>query len=419
MKRLRLILTALAAAVLGAACGKSPEAGGKTVIRYLSKSDVGGYSKLIIEKFEKENPDIKIERMEGPSAANTREDMYATSFMAREDTYDLVDMDVIWVPKFASRGWVRPLDDFFTPEMQEKFLAGPLDGSRYKGKIYRVPHQADGGLLYYRKDLLSAAGIEPPRTWKELVAAAKKLQSPPERWGFVFQGKQYEGLVCVFLELLWGNGGDVIDGQGRVVLDSPQAVEALRWLVDAVRKDKISPEGSLTFEEEEARRLFQDGRAVFMRNWPYAWELAQQEGSAVKGKVGMVPMVGSQGRNASTLGGWGFGISSFSKHPEQAWKFIQFFDTHESQKAAYLMGGILPTRKSVFDDPEILKASPQIKDLRAVLSRTRPRPTVPAYARVSDSIQLHVSAALSGQEQPQAALSAAAAEIREVVARAR
>ncbi len=413
------IWLAAAAGLLVSGCSKSgPAAGGKTVVRFLAGPDVGGGAKEIIAKFESLNPGIKVEMVEGPAATNTREDMYSTSFMGGESTYDLIYMDVAWLPKFASQKWLRPLDDKFTPELQKDFLPGDIAGSKFDGKVYRMPVQSDGGLLYYRKDLLEKAGIAPPRTWAELLSAAKKLQKPPELWGFVFQGKQYEGLVCDYLELAWGNGGTLMDEKGGVHIDEPAAIEALGWLVDAVRKDKISPEGELTFAEEEGRHMFQEGKAVFMRNWPYAWNLLQEEGSPVKGKVGIMPMVHGAGRSsAATLGGWGYGISAFSKQPDAAWKFVEFAASPEGQKIAYMRGGIIPTRKALFNDPDIVAKSPHFKELLEVLSGARPRPVHPAWARISDILQVHLSAALSGQKGPAEALKAAGDEIRAALAR--
>lgn len=407
----------LAAVLLLAACAKpDAPASGKAVVRFLAGPDVGGGAKEIIAAFRRERPDIEVEMVEGPASSGTREDMYASAFLGGEAVYDVVYMDVAWMPKFAHQGWLRALDDKFTPEMQAEFLPGDIAGSRYRGKTYRVPVQSDGGLLYYRKDLLAAAGIAPPRTWPELVAAAKRLQRPPELWGLVFQGKQYEGLVCVFLELLWGNGGFLVDDDGRVGLDAPESVAALTWLVDAVRKDAVAPEGVLTFQEEEARHLFQEGRAVFMRNWPYAWNLAQRDDSPIKGKVGILPMVhGAGGASAATLGGWGFGISSTAKDPEAAWAFIEFAARAPSQKTAYDKSGIIPTRRALFADPDLTRKSPHYKELLGVLEGARPRPVHPQWARMSDILQVHLSAALSGQAEPAAALAAAAREIRPVV----
>lgn len=404
---------------LFAACSK-PDAGpqGSTVIRFLAGPDVGGGQKEIISKFEAHNPGLRVEMVEGPAAPNTREDMYAASFMGGESTYDLLYMDVAWLPKFAAQGWLRPIDDAFTAERQAEFLSGDIAGSKFAGKTYRVPVQSDGGVLYYRKDLLEAAGIAPPRTWAELLSASKALQRPPDIWGLVFQGKQYEGLVCVYLELLWGNGGTLIDETGVVRVDSPEAVEALTWLVDSVRVDKIAPEGVLTFQEEEARHMFQEGKAVFMRNWPYAWNLLQGDASPVKGKVGIIPMVHGAGRaSAATLGGWGWGISAFSKNPEAAWKFVEFASSLEGQKGAYMKSGIIPTRKALFKDPDIAAKSPHYQELLKVLAGAKPRPVHPMWARMSDILQVRLSAALSGQKTPAAALRAAAEDMRAVLAR--
>ena len=414
--KLKMLLAFSLALLPAAGCKKSSSASGKTVIRYLANPDVGGFAKEIIKQFEAAYPDLEVEMVEGPSSPNTREDMYAQSFMSKEDTYDLVYMDVVWMPKFAAQGWLKPLDEQFTADLQKDFLAGDIEGSKYQGKTYRLPIQSDGGMLYYRKDLLESKGLKPPQTWDELLAAAKALQKPPELWGFVFQGKQYEGLVCDFLELVWGNGGTLVDAAGEVQIDKPQAVQALQWMVDAVHKDKIAPEGVLTLQEEEARHMFQEGKAVFMRNWPYAWNLLQGDKSPVKGKVGILPMVhGKLGKSAATLGGWGYGISAYSKHPDAAWKFVEFNGRPEIQKLAFLKGGIIPTRKALFADPDVLKVSPHMKQWGVVLSGAHPRPVHPSWARMSDVLQLHVSAALSKQETAQAALAAAAAEIRIVL----
>lgn len=400
-----------------AACGRSEPDDGKLHIRYLASPDVGGFSRVIIERFEKDNPGIKVDMIEGPSSGDARENMYSTAFMAKDDAYDLAYVDVAWLPKFAAQGWLRPLDDLLPPDKTVVFLPGDLEGSRYQGRLYRVPIQSDGGMLYYRKDLLAAKGVPAPRTWAELVAAARVTQTA-DITGFVFQGKQYEGLVCAFLEVVWGFGGDLLAADGEVRIDRPEAVAALQALVDAVYKDKISPQAVLTYQEEEARNVFQEGRAVFMRNWPYAWNLMQKEGSPVRGKVGIVPMVaGPGGRSAATLGGWGFALSAYSRHPAEAYKLAEYFAGAESQKLAFLRGGILPTRKALYSDPDVLAVAPHMKDLGRVLATARPRPVHPRWPRMSDALQLHVSAALSRQETPEEALKAAALEIRAAAAR--
>lgn len=407
---MRALVAGLLALLVCAGCRKKEEAGGPIVLRYLAAPDPGGGAKEIARLFEKENPGVKVKVIEGPAATNTREDLYASSFMAQEDTYDLAYMDVVWVPKFAAQGWLRPLDAWFTPKMRKEFLAGDVEASTYQGRVYSLPLQSDGGVLYYRKDLLEKAGLPPPRTWAELVAGAKRLQRPPELHGLVFEGRQYEGLVCCFLEVLWGFGGQVLDAQGKVRVADPPAVAALTALVDAVHEDHIAPQAVLSYQEEEARRAFQEGRAVFMRNWPYAWGLLQKPGSPVRGKVGVIPMVhGPGGKSAATLGGWGFGVSAYSRHPEEAWRFIAFNARKDMQLLSYERGGLLPGRKDLY------REVPELRRFAAPLEAARPRPVLPNYARISDALQLHVSAALSLQETPEQALKAAAEEIQVAV----
>ncbi|MHC4664205.1 MAG: ABC transporter substrate-binding protein [Planctomycetota bacterium] len=414
MKLMQIIIFLLAVAMAFTGCtGDDEKPTGKTKLAILIAPDQGGGWKAVADAFMEKNPGISVELREGPASTDERENMYTTSFMAEDAVYDLVYMDIIWVPKLASKSWLEPLDENFPAAQREKFLPGDIAGSVYNAKIYRVPMQSDAGMLYYRKDLLEKAGLKPPETFDELLTHANKIQSPPDMWGFVFQGMQYEGLVCNFLEILWGHGADVIDSNGKVVLDSPEGTAALSWLVKAVRADKICPPGVTTYQEEESRNIFHEGRAVFMRNWPYAWGKAQEEGSKIKDKIGIIPMVHAPGKkSAATLGGWGLGISAHSRNKEAAWKFIEFATSAKMQKLFHEKKSVIPTRKSLFSDKGILEKNPHYGELYKVLLAARPRPVHPRYAEISDVMQLHVSSALVGKETPQEAVKKMAEEIK-------
>ncbi len=422
MKNLLLIITTILVAFSSIQCSNRPNVDYVT-IRFLGAPDTGGGWNEIMRQFELANPDIHIELVEGPTATDTRENMYSAAFIAGEAVYDLVYMDIVWVSKFAATGWITPLDDLFTPAKQKEFLPGDVAGSKYKGKIYRVPMRTDVGVLYYRKDLLEAVGRQPPSTWNELTELAQQIQRPPELWGFVFQGRQYEGLVCNFLELVWGAGGDFIDDEGNVLIDQPEAISALEWLCNATRS--ICPPGVATYQEEESRNIFQEGRAIFMRNWPYAWTLAQQEHSPIRGKVGIIPMVHKSGlkensedlllTSAATLGGWGFGISSFSAHKKEAGRFIEFATSARGQKGLHFSKGAIPTRHALFHNDEILKESPHYSELYKILLLAKPRPVHPRYSQISDILQYHVSRALIGTEEPAEALKKTAQEIKDIL----
>ncbi|MBD3163083.1 MAG: extracellular solute-binding protein [Candidatus Eisenbacteria bacterium] len=402
-----LLAVLLALALVG--CAEEPEG---IRLRFLDRPDEGGAWAEILSRFEERHPEIDVELVEGPTSTDTREGMYATTFLSGEATYDIVYMDVIWVPRFADRGWLLPLDDRFPEAEREAFLPGDVAGSVFEGSVYRVPLRADAGVLFYRSDLIE----EPPETFAELVRLCERHQDPPDRHGFLFQGQQYEGLVCSFLEVLWGHGGRVLDRDGRVVLDGPEGHAALDWLVDLV--GRVTPEAVTTYQEEESRHVFHEGRALFLRNWPYVWSKAQAADSPVRGKVGIAPMVHAPGGESSAaLGGWGFGIASSCPHPDAAWRFIEFATSAEAMRILNERNGAIPARRALYRDPELLRRHPHYSQLYEVLLRSRPRPVHPRYAEISDAIQMHVSAALVGEETPDEAIERAGDQIRGILDR--
>lgn len=417
MLRLRLacvaIVSGLGLLLMSIGCdreGDGSRQGGVVQLNVLMEPDPTGAWRELFTEFRRLHPKIQITAIEGPSATNTREDLYVTSFLSGQTTYDLVFADVVWIPKFAAAGWIEDLTDRWPAEQWNRFIRGSLVGGQYKGRIYRVPTHMEGGLLFYRSDLLAAAGESAPQTFEELVRIAKKLQNPDSLWGFVWQGKQYEGLVCDYLEILAGHGGTWIDVEtGEVGLDSPPAIAALEFLCGCIDRWRISPPGVTTYTEEESRQLFHTGRAVFLRSWPYAWALSQRADSPVRGNVWMAPMPHAPGgQSAATLGGWGFAITSSSPHKEEAWQFIQYVSSLPQLKRMHEAVGAWPALKEFYEKSE----DPAVKAIYQVLQRTVPRPPVPQYVQASDILQRYVSAALTGRMSPEEAMQRAARETR-------
>jgi multiple sugar transport system substrate-binding protein len=374
----------------------------------------------VVESFGKAHG-VRVEMVEGPNATDLRENMYTTALLAGDDSLDVVYMDVTWTPKFAAAGWLLPLDDVFRSEELSALLPKAVDAGRYRGYLYRIPVRADVGLLYYRRDLLEGAGIAPPETFADLVAAARRLQAPPDRWGFVWQGSQYEGLTCVFQEILRGSGGFWVDPESLDVgLDRREAVAALEFLRRSRAVDAISPPGVTSLKEDDSRRLFQDGHAVFLLNWPYVWRLAQAGDSPVAGKTGVsaVPHAPGQ-RGGGTLGGWGFGISRFSRNPSLAAQFIREAVSLEAQRALCLTSGYAPARAEAYRDPQFLSSNPLLPEILALHGDAVMRPAIPGYALASDILQRHVSACLAGLATAESALANAAKETRLLLGRPR
>ena len=407
-----------AAVLLASACAPSrPADSGVIVLAAMLPPSERPFWEPIARAFERDHPGVRVDLVEGPQSTDLREDLYTASLLARDPTFDLVYMDVTWTVKFAAAGWLLALDRRLSGEERVGFLPAALAAGEYDGRLYRVPVRTDVGLLYFRSDLLQAAGVPPPRSFAELTRAARALQSPPTRWGFVWQGKQYEGLVCNFLEVLHGHGGFWVDPSTfRVGLDRPEAMAALSFLVRCLREEPISPGGIATYQEEESRRLFQDGRAIFLRNWPYVWRLAQAADSPMRGRVGVLPMVHAPGaRSAGTLGGWGLGISVFSRHPDLAMEFIRAATSLAGQRALCGPTGYAPARAEAYRDPELLAANPFLVELERLHANAVARPGIARYALASDILQRHLSAALAGSVDAAEALRAAARETRAMV----
>lgn len=370
----------------------------------------------LISQFEAEHPDIDVVDEELPSNTDEQHRFYVINLEGASADFDVFALDVIWVSELSRAGWTRPLDHLLTKEDRLDFFDGTLEAVSYGGHVNAVPWFIGAGILYYRKDLLEKYHRRPPKTWKELVAAAREITAAEEDlYGFVWQGKQYEGLVCNALEYLWSNGGRVVDGEVSRV-DGEENREALRFMRDLVHRYRVSPELVMTLTEEPSRRIFQSGRALFMRNWPYAWTLLQAEGSPVRGKVGAAMLPAFEGhRPYATLGGWHLGVNRFSEHPEAAEKLVAFLTSRAAQKSLTLHAEYHPTRRSLYRDPELLEHDPFLEELEPILEGARPRPVTPFYIMISQVLQLEISGALAGIRTPEEALESAQRQIDHVL----
>jgi multiple sugar transport system substrate-binding protein len=353
-----------------------------------------------IADFEQQNPGYKIVREIAPQSSTQIHDLLVQKLKNRDARLDVFFMDTIWPAEFASAGWTLPLDRYFTAAEQDKFLSAPVAANRYRGQVFGVPLFIDAGLLYYRKDLLEKYAMQPPRSWPQMVEAAKTIlarEQDRQLVGFSAQFKQYEGLVCNMMEYILSNGGALWDEKRMTsTLDQPAALEAVRFVRDRIIGE-ISQRGVLAYEEPESLALFTQGRAIFHRNWPYAWAIANDgKSSKVAGRVGMTPLPGfASGSGVATLGGWQLGVSRFSRQPDLAWRFVAFMTSRDIQKRIALATGRAPTRTALYDDHEVAQRIPQLQSLLETFKRAAPRPTTPVYVPLSNIMQRYFSSVLA------------------------
>jgi multiple sugar transport system substrate-binding protein len=371
--------------------------------------------RALAQQFERQHPSIKVNLQIQPGTSGEQYNRYVTLFAARDASVDVISIDVIWPAPMVAAGWLAPLDQWFSKERRDEFLPGAIKANTIGGSIYGVPWYTDAGLLYYRKDLLEKHNAKVPGTWDEMIATAQRIvqaENNPQLGGFLFQGARIEALANFFFEVLWSNGGDILDPGGRVVLDDGKGLAALNFMLDLIRRHRVTPPGVTTLPTDDTRAAFQDGRFVFLRNWTYAYGLFQGEGSRVAGKVGIAPLPRGSAGSASTLGGWQLAVSNFSRNKEAAYRLVEFLTGAVAEKAMALQLSTVPTRKDTFEDPVVKQRAPHYPDMLRVALNARPRPQIADYPRLSSIVQTNLHAALTNQMAADEAITRMSREIR-------
>jgi multiple sugar transport system substrate-binding protein len=225
-------------------------------------------------------------------------------------------------------------------------------------------------------------------------------------------------LVCNVYEAIWGHGGDA-GGNEQLRIDTEPARGALAYLHSLLEK-RLSPASVKSASEEDSRRLFQGGRAVFMRNWPYAWEEAQRPGSIVRGRVGLAPLPGLDGVGHGTLGGWQLAVNAHAapRHRDAAIQLIEHLTSAQSNRVLAREYGRHPPRRAAYQDPQFAERSVP-PDLYPLLESARARPVTPYYNLLSDALQSEFSAAIVGVRSPEQALERAQQQIDRITGHTR
>ncbi|MGD9402349.1 MAG: ABC transporter substrate-binding protein [bacterium] len=422
----RLITAALVAAALIMSCAGDGDRSSPVTLMIGGAPAELDYWEKVIGDFTRETG-IAVDLMRQPTDTDQRRQSLVVPLRAGEEDPDVFLMDIVWIGQFAASGWLEPLDgriagDGFNLNV---FFQGIIEfADRYEGHVVAMPVYVDAGLLYYRKDIFQEHLTgKVPETWPELVEYCRVAQRSerrlhPDFWGFVWQGAQYEGLVCTFMEFALSNGGQLIDRNGNLTLDDPKNIEALEFMRDLIVTHKVSPPNTYTeMKEEEVRTFFESGQALFERNWPYAWGLHQAEGSPVKDRVGIALLPRFEGgRHAATLGGWHIGMSRSSDRKQDAWRLMQYIVSEPVQTGFALNLGWNPARQDVYNSPEIVENLPHLVALKQVFRTASPRPNLPYYSLLSRALQAELSKALSGMATAEEALKSAQAQGLEIMA---
>jgi multiple sugar transport system substrate-binding protein len=362
--------------------------------------------KVWIAAFEKAYPNIHVHLISAPTNTDTNRATLTTQISGGSGP-DVFMGDVIWPAQFGAHSLAIPLSKYLPSSYWSRFAPGLVQGATYKGQVYGAPLFEDQGFLYYRKDLLAKDHLPVPKTWEQLVAESKTMQRKHQvKYGFVFQGANYEGATCDFAEFLADAGGKVLNSTDtKPVLGAP-AVKALTFERSLVTQG-ISPQAESTFQEPQALTVFDNGQSAFLRNWDYAYAASNTKGSKVIGKVGVAPMPTFAGQSTpgySNIGGWNLYINPHSKNIAADLTFVKWMTSKQAQTIQATQFSQIPTITSVRTDKSIIKHNANL----LVVPHTRlvPRPAqTPNYPQVSQAIYQNVSSTLAGQISPKAAVS--------------
>ena len=419
-------LTALGlAAGLLSACGSDADQSGQAPttgydqrgpIRFVTGKDVSGERAKEVAAWNADHPDEKVEMIELPEAADQQRQQLINNAQLRSDQFTVIRIDAVWTAEFAANKWV---DEITTEQFpMEGYLPATIDTVTYFDKLYAVPDATGAGLLYYRKDLLDAAGLKPPTTWAEMEAACKTIKAEAGNGDLFCYGGQfnkYEGLTVNFAEAVASAGG-AITTDDKPTVNTPEAREGLDFLVDGFASGMI-PKGAITWQEEQGRQAFQDGKLIFLRNWAYVYALAEKtDGSSkVAGKFAVAPLPGKDGPGVSMLGGNNFAISSFATNKATAVDFISYLNSPEAQRNRLLKTSTPPPLASLYTDPELVKVYPYLPALKTSIEKAQPRPTVVKYGDVTLAIQDSAYGALQGQLAPDEALTSLQTKLESLI----
>jgi multiple sugar transport system substrate-binding protein len=415
--------------VLASACGGgggSSSSGGSSAaaldgrgpITFATGKDTSGFLPKQVAAWNSLHPDQKVEVKELPEDADAQRQQMVQNAQAKSDAFSVLNMDVVWTSEFAANQWIVQLPEDKFPDLS-KLIPATVETAKYRDKLYAVPITSDGGLLYYRKDLLTKAGVQPPKTWDEMTAACVAVQKLPEAKGmgcYSGQFEKYEGLTVNFSEAVNSAGGVVVGKDGKPNVDTPEALAGLEELTKGFQAGLI-PKAAITYKEEEGRRAFQEGKLLFHRNWPYVYALASKtDGSSkVVGKYGVTSLPGKTGAGVSSLGGHDYAISSFAKNKATAVDFINFMASEARQKANLEGTSQAPTYASLYDDPALAKQFPYLAPLKASILGAQPRPRVVKYGDVTAAIQQAAYDALTNKTPPKQALTALQAKLNTLI----
>jgi multiple sugar transport system substrate-binding protein len=408
-----VLLLAVTAGCASASGQQAPQANGIGPITFAIGSDDIGWLDPVIRNWNQAHPGQKVTELLLPEASNVQLDQLVANLQAKSPIYDVIDMDVVWTAEFASNGWIISL----SPKEFDlgSFLPAAVSTAMYQNRLWAIPDYSNADLLFYRKDILDAAHVQPPTTWAQLEHLAETVAPRYGMLGYAGTFAQYEGLTVNFAEAVQSAGGSILSKSGtQVTLNTRQALQGLEDLVDGFQEGWI-PAKTFGFEEVAAQNAFKDGQYLFLNDWPDVWATLGPDPSK---KYGVVALPGqTAGSGSSSLGGANLAVSAYSLHQQTALAFIKYLTQPAQQLTMLKDGSFPPALAELYSSKSLLSEFPYLHTLYQAIETAQPRPAIPDYDQASLVISSEVYQALKAPKRlsPEAALAAMQAQLTAII----
>lgn len=358
----------------------------------------------MIPEFERRNPGIRVEIQQIPFTA--AHEKLLTAFVG-EATPDLAQIGNSWIPEFVAIEALERLDPWIAASRAvppASYFPGIWDTNVIDGSVYGIPWYVDTRLLFYRTDLLAAAGASgPPRTWAELREIGERLKALPgkNRWAILLPTDEWAQPVAFGLQ----SGATLLteDG-GRGAFQEPEYRRAFDFYLGLFR-DRLAP----TFSNSQIGNLYQQfaaGDFAMYITGPWnVGEFRRRLPPEFQDRWMTAPLPGPDGPGVALAGGSSLAVFRDSEHKQEAWKLIEFLSEPAQQVRFYELSGDLPARKEAWTDP-LLAKDPHVRAFREQLERVKATPKVPEWEQIATKVYEHAEAAIRGRVTSEQALAA-------------
>ena len=388
-------VAAVAVALPLAAC--AAESGPPTLTWYINP-DNGGQVEIAARCTQEADGRYRLATEVLPRDAASQREQLARRLAAKDSSIDIMSLDPPFIPELAEPGFLAPIPQDVAQKVTTDVVQGALDGATWKDELVAIPFWANTQLLWYRKSVAEAAGLDPakePVTWQQIMDAAKEQ-------GKVLgvQGAKAESLTVWVNALVESAGGHVLENpeapadELRLGLES-DAGRAAAEIIGAIGREGLGGAGLPTADENATMTVFQRDSGSFMVNWPFVWSAtnaAVEDGTLDASLVddigwALYPRVDADTESRPPYGGISLGIGAFSEHVDLALEAAQCIVTPENQAEYFATNGNPPASTKAYDDPAVRKAFPMADVIRESLEQAAPRPQTPYYNEVSTGLQ--------------------------------